>query len=213
MAAPRNPWRSLGVYVALAACLWAGVEYYRAFIRYAIAPRNFGTVVEGKIYRSGRQSPAQLKKLVEQHAIRTIVDLGSCAPGSPEEDRAALTAKALGVDRKVFILWGDGTGDPNRYVQALRIIADPSRQPVLVHCATGAQRTSACTIFYRNIFEGKPVDASYEEAKLFKHSPTRNPKLKPYVDRWAEPIKKAYATSTLIPYSEPVSGNHDFPSD
>ncbi len=209
---PPNPrFRILGVYLAIALTVWAGVQYYRTFIRYNLGPRNFGVVSEGKVYRSGRQTAGQLQDIVSRYGIKTIVDLGAFAPGSPEDERAARTARALGVDREVFILWGDGTGDPNRYVHALKLITDPARQPVLVHCATGAQRTSVCAIFYRTIVEGKSVDATYGEARDFKHSPRGNPKLKPYVDTWAEAVKKSFQTGQVIPYREAEGEDHSFP--
>lgn len=181
-------WRVIALIAAVAVLGGFTLRYH---VRDNVWPRNFGVVEEGKLYRSGRQTPAMFERLVREHRIKTIVDMGAFAEGSREEEFAARTAKALGVDRLVFRLEGDGTGDPNSYVRALRVIADPARQPVLIHCAAGAQRTSGCIMLYRNITQGQPLDKVYEEAFDFEHDPARNPKLWPYIYRWRDAINRA----------------------
>jgi len=53
-----------------------------------------------------------------------------------------------GIECVEFLLPSDGTGDPEKYVRALQLMTDPQRQPVLVHCGAGAQRTSTAVILY-----------------------------------------------------------------
>lgn len=172
--------------VAAAAGVWFGKA------RLDVYPDNFGVVKPGALYRSADLTPAATKKVHDQHKIRTIVDFGAFDPGSAKERVAADTAEALGVERHVFRLEGDGTGNPNAYVQAMRIINDPAKQPVLVHCAAGAQRTSGCVILYRNLIEGVQFDRAYEEASGYRHSPRKNPRLKPFLKTWVDQINRAY---------------------
>src|SRR5262249_38073154 len=94
----------------------------------------------------------------------------------------------------------DGTGDPNRYVKALQIMADPTKRPVLVHCATGAQRTGGCGALFPVVVQGKGVDAASEEAKDYKQRPRRDTHLRPYLEKWVEPIGKAFRIGGVIPY-------------
>ncbi|MBL8764589.1 MAG: tyrosine-protein phosphatase [Phycisphaerae bacterium] len=176
--------------LGVAVCL--GVLAWRYGVRDQLIPRNFGVVEAGQLYRAGRLSPSATEKVVRENGIRTIVDLGAYEPGSPEERVAAATARALGVERHVFRLVGDGTGNPNAYVAALRVMGDASRQPVLVHCATGAQRTSGAVCLFRVAVQKKNLDEVFPESFRYRHDPRDNPRLRTYLDMWSERIVRAY---------------------
>jgi hypothetical protein len=171
----------------IAAAAWAWADW----IRPNAFPKRFGTVIEGEVYRAGELTPAAMRRVVERHGIRTVVDLGADPPGSRDDLRQARTAAALGVERVRLHLEGDGTGDPNVYVQTLEILADPARQPVLVHCGAGTERTGAAVALHRHIVQGVPLDDGYAEAVRAGHCPRRNPRLKPYLDRWSAEIIEA----------------------
>ncbi|MBC7773426.1 MAG: tyrosine-protein phosphatase [Pyrinomonadaceae bacterium] len=190
----------------IAALALAGISLAVWFggARWHFTPKNFGIVEDGVLYRSARLTPAATRLVHDKYAIKTIVDLGAFVPGSRQEQIAQDTADALGMTRKVFRLEGDGTGNPNAYVEALRVIADPANQPVLVHCSAGAQRTSGCVILYKNLIEHQPIDGLYDEARSFKHDPRKNPRLKPYLETWSEQIEEAYRTKGAVPGFEPV---------
>lgn len=168
-----------------------GVAYAYA-VHPNLFPKNFGVVDDGRLYRAGELTPAATRTVVEQNHIKTIIDLGAYDKDPAGERAAERTAKALGVERHVFRLEGDGRGNPNAYVEALRIITDPARQPVLVHCSAGAQRTGACVILYRTIVQGKNRADVMTEAYTHQHDPADNPFLKPYLDEWAEQIERAF---------------------
>ena len=177
-----------------------------------ILPKRFGVVAEGKVYRSGELTPKAMRTIVEKYKIKTIIDLGADEPGSADDLRAQRTADALGVTRFVFrdpsggtvdgkpgnVLIGDATGNPNAYIQALRLMTDPSRQPVLVHCGAGTQRTGCAIILYRHIIEGLPTKDAFPEAARFDHDPQKNPLLTGMLERWGEKIAAAYANGSQI---------------
>lgn len=167
-------------------------------------PKNFGVVEEGRIYRSGELTPSSLSRIVEQYHIRTIVDLGAYPEGSGEEQREQRTAKALGLTRYVLRLEGDATGNPNHYVHALKIINDPARQPVLVHCSAGTQRTGCLVMLQRHIVEGKPYSDVFHEATEHRHDPGDNPHLLLMLADWTDKIAESYRTGVPIPGVEPV---------
>ena len=50
---------------------------------------------------------------------------------------------------------------------ALRVAADPSRQPVLVHCRYGKDRTGVVIAAYRVVHEGWEPKAAAAEAKRY----------------------------------------------
>lgn len=160
--------------------------------------KNFGTVVEGRIYRMGRTTPAGLQRLVEEKGIRTVIDFGSDPEGSEHDTREVEACAELGLDRVTLRLEGDGTGDPNMYVEALRIMTDPARQPVLVHCGAGAQRTGAAAILYRHIVEGRPIIDVYPEAWKHRHERGKDWRMLAYLADWSDEIGEAYRTGGRI---------------
>lgn len=181
-------------------------------VRDDVLIRNFGVVEEGQIYRAGRQTPAATARIVRDHGIRTIIDLGAYEADSPQERRLANTALALGVTRHRFPLHGDGTGDPNAYVHALRVLADERNFPVLVQCAAGSQRTSGCIMLYREAVQGVPMEQSHHEALAHAHDPDDNPHLWPYLTHYRASILAAFNAARNgvapppIPYIEQGPG-------
>lgn len=190
--------RGAAIVLALACAGVVGGVGYAKVVHPTIFPKNFGVVDEGKIYRSGELTPAATARIIRERGVRTIIDLGAYDKDPAGERVAQRTAEALGVERRVFRLEGDGRGNPNAYVEALRIMIDPAKQPVLVHCSAGAQRTSGCILLYREIVQGKPRETQWHEAYEHQHDPGDNPHLKPYLDEWAGQIAEAYRSGRLI---------------
>lgn len=165
-----------------------------------VFPKRFGTVVEGQIYRSGELTPAATRKVVEAHNIRTIIDFGAHTPGSTDDRRAQATAEALGLTRFVLPLEGDATGDPNRYVDALRIMTDPKAQPVLVHCSAGTQRTGCAIALFRTLEQGWSRDQVMAEAARYDHDPADNPRLTVMLDLYTDDVAAALRDGTPITF-------------
>ena len=172
-----------------------------------LVPKNFGVVTEGRLYRSGELTTTALKSVVEAHGIRTIIDLGAHDHDPAGERREQATADLLGVRRVVLYLEGDATGDPNRYVEALRIIADESNGPVLIHCAAGAQRTGCAVALYRSIAEGWDDERALVEAEDYRHDPLDNPLMRETFHEWKDEIARSLETGDAIEYTEPTAGD------
>lgn len=181
----------------------AGVIYGVKKTRYQFIARNFGVVETGEIYRSGRLTPRMFRKVVGENNIKTVLDLGAYVPGSPEDLREQQLAEEFGAQRFRFTLLGDGTGNPNYYVQALRLMSDPAAQPILIHCAAGAQRTGVLVLLYRHIIQGQDLAEAYPESFRYKHKPDEWPLLA-YVAQWNDEIADSLRTGEPIPGFEPV---------
>lgn len=162
--------------------------------------RNFGVIEEGTLYRSGRMGVAALRRVIEERHIRTIVDLGAYEPGSAEESLESSVAEGLGVRRVVLRLRGDGTGDPNMYVDALRVMTDRNAQPVLIHCAAGTNRTGACAMLYRHIIEGIGFGDAYREAMTYGHDPGSDWVTLTYLAEWSDEIEESLESGDTIPF-------------
>lgn len=166
-------------------------------------PKRFGVVAAGKIYRSGELTPAALAQVAQRYGLRTIIDLGADPAGSPDDIRAQRTAQALGLTRFRFQLEGDARGNPNNYVQALRVATDPAHQPVLIHCSAGTQRTGCAIALYREIYEHQSREAALAEARQYDHDPRDNPHLRGMLDQFGGAIAEALVNGGQIP-TEPA---------
>jgi protein-tyrosine phosphatase len=67
-------------------------------------------------------------------------------------------ARKLGVDFINLPMPGDGFGQEAQFREVLKACDDPSRRPVLVHCARGTCRTGAAVALYRYERDGWTVD-------------------------------------------------------
>ncbi len=202
--------RPLWVWAAGGAVI-AGLTFWAwdDLVKPATVVKRFGIVEAGKVYRSGELTPATLAKVVRERGIRTEVDLGTFRDDPEGEARMAKAATALGVTRYSFHLYGDASGDPNEYLQALRLINDPTNQPVLVHCGAGTHRTGCAIVLYRTIVQEKDYDASLREAEEFDYVPGKHLKVKQMLDQWRVPIGNALRNGTPLiegtsPHAETV---------
>ena len=175
MSRPRRS-RWLPLLPAVAAVTSLGLAVKPALID-NVAPHNFGVVEEGKVYRAGQLTPAAFDALHRKYRFKTIVDLGSYEPNSVGDRRNQRLADALGLARFRFDLAGDATGNPNWYVYALRLMADPQRQPVLVHCGAGSERTGCVVILYNKLVHGATIEDGLKASRDFGHDERRNPRL------------------------------------
>lgn len=190
------------VLIVLGILAGGGAIGWHKVVRHYFVARNFGVVEDGAVYRSGRIKPIMVRKLHERYGIATIIDLGAYAPGSEEDLAEQAVAEELGMTRHSFHLVGDGTGDPNGYVQAVRLMADPANQPVLVHCAAGAQRTGTAVILYRHLVQGRPIAETIPEAIEHKHDPGGNWRLLAYLAENLGVMEESYRTGRPIVTNE-----------
>lgn len=203
----RRRWTIRCIIAAIALALLAFA--WHDWIEPNVLPKRFGVIQDGTIYRSGKLTPAAIELVTRKHDIRTIIDLGAYERGSHKEKLEQETADTLGVTRYRFDLVGDATGNPNAYLQTLRMMTDPRLQPVLVHCGAGTERTGCAAALYEHIVLGVSIDDAYEHAKQYGHSTRRNPHLREMLDKWAEPIAQAYLGDGPVQGAEPLANPSD----
>lgn len=154
-----------------------------------VLPKRFGVVKEGQIYRSGQISSSLVKKTLVKYNIGVIVSLGDSSDNVDTNAEKQVAAE-LCIERLVFPLSGNGTGDINNYAKAIAAIceAQKKRKPVLVHCAAGAQRTGGVIAAYQLLVEKKDVSFVLHEMICYGWNPKRNTYLLPYLNSHIEEL-------------------------
>lgn len=131
---------------------------------WAVAPGGWGgnlhPVIEGRVYRSGRLSPARLEAAIERYGIRTIINLTGDRTGADwYETQRAIAAQRGVVHHDIDLLATALPSQPDvvRLVDLLR----HAPQPVLVHCDAGADRAGLASAVARLLLD----DADLREAR------------------------------------------------
>jgi len=147
---------------------WGYAEYRQANFR------NFRTVQDGVLYRSGQLSMNGFKRVVHDHGIRTVITLrdasrpGEMPPDVAEENFCLL--QDINHHRLPPRLWlGPDETVPaaDNVRRFLEIIDDPKNHPVLIHCYAGSHRTGAyCAIYRMEYQRWSSADAIAEVKEL-----------------------------------------------
>jgi protein tyrosine/serine phosphatase len=128
--------------------------------------QHLGVVSAGALYRCGQPTPAQLAELVERYSLRTVVSLrGQRDEGDPDAwehaERGVCVAKGA-----LFLPIPCNHKNPPTPAQVqefLGLFHTADRQPVLVHCRLGQQRTLLFCALYRVHVQGvAPAEAERE---------------------------------------------------
>jgi tyrosine-protein phosphatase SIW14 len=150
-------------------------------LRDRLMPKNFGIVEPGVLYRSGQISRWRIEPTLKANNIKLIVALSEHASNAqqPNVDAEIKTARELGIERDLFPLGGDGTGQIDQYANAIAAIDHAKKQgkPALVHCIAGAQRTGGVIATYEMLVEHKSPAEAFDQMRQFGHDPTANPHL------------------------------------
>ena len=116
---------------------------------------HFDVVTPGILYRSGQLSSDQLVEAVGSYGLKTVVSFH--LPG-PDVDRERQVVERLGAEFLNLPMPGDGFGREGQFRAVLEAVDDPSRRPVLIHCARGTCRTGALVALYRMERQGWTID-------------------------------------------------------
>ncbi len=106
------------------------------------------------LYR-GAQPEKEGFPALQAMGIKTVVSLRAL-----HGDRSLLRSTALDYERIRFSTWDP---EEEQMVHFLRIVTDPRRQPVFVHCQHGADRTGTMIALYRIAVEGWDKEAAIRE--------------------------------------------------
>lgn len=112
--------------------------------------------VRDTLYRSAQPTATGFQALAKQ-GIRTIINLRSF-----HSDRKKIGDLDLQYEHIFMKAWH---AEDHEVVRFLKIVSDPKKQPVLVHCQHGADRTGNMCAIYRVAIQGWTKDEAIREMK------------------------------------------------
>lgn len=123
--------------------------------------RNFAQV-SPVLYR-GAQPTREGFETLRKLGVRTVVSLRWL-----HSDRELLAGTGLRYTRVAAKAWHPEDEDVAR---VLKVIEDPSAQPVFVHCEYGADRTGVVVASYRIVAQGWTAEDAAKELPRFRFHP------------------------------------------
>ncbi|MBW2280681.1 MAG: tyrosine-protein phosphatase [Deltaproteobacteria bacterium] len=123
---------------------------------------NFGTIEEGRVYRSAQPSPFFLRWLRSGPEIRTLINLRGDTPGWE-------SAFAARNKMRLFVFNLSASRPPTEHdvERFLGILRDDANYPLLVHCRNGVDRTGYMLALYRVQEQGWDADRAASEMNRF----------------------------------------------
>ena len=153
--------------------------------RWHVLAKRFAVVEPGKVYRAAELKQWPYRRVLDSCGIKTIVNLNYPSSDSGWDDLEAAEARQRGIERIGFSMPGDGLTPFERLEAAAAILADPQRQPVLVHCPAGVNRTNAVCAVYRLKHCGWSLDRTLAECEQRWLSRDKNPALFKHLEHYA----------------------------
>lgn len=160
--------RKIFVPILLFAIAIAAFVFYQKKIRY-----NLVTISENKVYNSGAVPPDQLGDFVDDHKIKTIVDLrdGLMQTELNPEYKNQVNDEEFAANRisgiNYYNLPTDQIPADSTVQKFLKIMDDPKNYPVLIHCHHGVGRSRLFSSIYRIEYENFTNESARKKARLF----------------------------------------------
>ncbi len=154
-------------------------EQYRPSGSVTAIQKNFHIVSPG-FWRSAQPSSRSIHRM-KKYGLKTIVNLRQ----SKRTDRKERNlARELGLNYYHFPLDARREQDPEILQQILNVVEDPARQPVLVHCAQGKDRTGLLAALYKLRNTDLPVEEIRREMLMYGYDEEEFPKLLEVLKKW-----------------------------
>jgi protein tyrosine/serine phosphatase len=165
-------------------CLIGSFGLCGRYLKDAFFPKRFGVVEPGRIYRSGQLSRWLIERTLLKHNIKVIVNLIGDSNETADTDEEQEVVEKLGIEKHIFQLSRDGTGDVNNYAKAIAAIcqAQEKSKPVLVHCSAGTKRSGGVIAAYRLLIEKKDIPFVLNEMTSYGWNPEKNSILLSYLN-------------------------------
>ena len=160
--------RRYAVIAIVVLCALSAAIYRMSVFRPA---KNFHETDPGKFYRSAQLAKDEFEDTVKKYGIKTVINLRGSQPGEwwYDDEKSELERLHVHLENIGFSTEQMQTKqDWARYAEILKT----AERPILVHCRSGADRTSEATAVYMIDYMGKSREEALEQVTLkYLHIP------------------------------------------
>lgn len=132
---------------------------------------NVHVVDPGRLYRSAQLNGDDLSGVLSRYGIRSVINLRGRNPGETwYDDELRVTANQGAVHFDVGV---GATSEPDpKVISRLMTALKTAPRPILVHCASGADRSGLAAALYNRFIKGQsPSTAASQLSFRYGHFP------------------------------------------
>ena len=142
-----------------------------AYALYTHEHGNFHPVIEHRVYRSRQLDQQELVQYISQHGIKTVLNLRGTNLGSAWYQDERRVTQDLGVAHVDYAISANHEVADEDIDKILAIMRDAPK-PILIHCKSGADRTSLIAALYLYGVEARRADeAAAQLSLIYGHVP------------------------------------------
>lgn len=145
---------------------------------------NFHEISAGRAYRSGQLSEANLRSVLTNRGIRTVINLRGANPG---EDwyRGEVRACADSGVKMIDVRMSAGKLPPREELLKLFDAFASAPEPLLMHCESGADRSGAAAAIWRMQVLGETLETARGELALrYGHLKWKYPRMTDLIEKF-----------------------------
>ncbi len=161
---------------------------------------NFHAVEEGKAYRSAQPRPDELRQLIDDFGIKTVINLRGENAGETWYDGEVKVCGEKGIAHENVRLSSQSLPSPEELADLLTTL-ETAERPILMHCQGGADRSGLASALYRRVIQQQSKeDALKELSEKYWHFPKKKPCMTAFVEifdtspEWLDAYTKTYDT-------------------
>lgn len=130
------------------------------------ATGNVHVVEPGALYRSAQPNGSELKSLLHEYSIRTVINLRGANQGTAWYDDEIAASDNPGVKHIDIAMSARVEPSPETANTLIGALRDAPR-PILVHCKDGADRTGLAAALYEFLVAKKPADDAAKQLSFW----------------------------------------------
>jgi protein tyrosine/serine phosphatase len=153
-------------------CMICGTVFITGYAVWSfVLNDNFHSVIPRELYRSAQMTPQEIARYTARYHIRTIINLRGENTGRKWYDDEITASRQLHINHLDFRMSSRHELTREQELHLIALMRDAPK-PLLIHCESGANRTSlAAALYVAAVEKGGEFAAETQLSLLYGHLP------------------------------------------